>query len=55
MLTFLFIVLGLILLVALPILINLDWGGSGWNTFNDKLTQTEKREEANKLKIWDEK
>lgn len=39
MLTVLGIVVGL---VALPILINMDYGGSIGNTFNAKLTQSQK-------------
>ena len=35
-------------LVALPILINLDYGGSVWNTFDFDLTQSEKAKPSNK-------
>lgn len=43
------IVLGVIVgLIALPILINLDYGGSVWNTFDFHLTQSEKAKPYNK-------
>jgi hypothetical protein len=43
------IVLGVIVgLVALPILINLDYGGSVRNTFYFDLTQSEKAKPENK-------
>jgi hypothetical protein len=42
-------ILGIVVgLVALPILINLDWGGSVWNTFDFDLTQSEKANPWNK-------
>lgn len=42
------IVLGIVVgMIALPVLINLDYGGSVGNTFNLKLTQTEKARRSN--------
>jgi hypothetical protein len=42
-------VLGIVVgLIALPILINLDYGGSVWNTFDFDLTQSEKSKPSNK-------
>lgn len=47
-----FIVLGVVLgLIVLPVLINLDYGGSVWNTFNSKLTQTQKRDPQNEYEF----
>lgn len=43
------IVLGIVLgLIALPVLINLDYGGTIMNTFDFELTQSEKSKPENK-------
>ena len=43
-----FIILIILGLIALPVLINLDYGGSIGNTFNFRLTQSEKARRQNK-------
>lgn len=44
-----FIALIIVGLILLPILINLDYGGSVGNTFNFRLTQSEKARRQNKV------